>query len=140
MARKCKYCGKNTKISNGFIQHYNKCKVRLEKTYKTILRRVPTSLHNNDDELSLSFLFSVFPPPLFEFGADDIGRNTFLGDKPDIKPNNDNNNGVNIFPKPAKTILNGGGPLNRDGELSIISMETTETYTGAGIPMAGLRR
>jgi hypothetical protein len=104
------------------------------------LRRVSTSLHNSDDKSSLPFPFPVLSLPLFEFGAEDVGRGTFFGDKPDTKPNNDNNDGANISPKPAKTILNGGGPLNRDGGLSITSVEITETYAGAGIPIAGPRK
>jgi hypothetical protein len=101
------------------------------------LRRVPIFLHNSDDESLPLFLFPAFPLPLFEFGADNVGRGTFFGDKPDIRPNDDNNGGVNISPKLAKTILNGGGPLDRDGRLLITSMKTTETYAGAGIPIAG---
>jgi hypothetical protein len=108
MARECRYCGKNIKTSNRFTQHYNKCKVRLGKAHKTILRRVSTFLHNSDDKSLSPFPFPAFPFPLFEFGADDVGRDIFLNDKPDTKSNNDNNNGVNISPKPAKTILNGG--------------------------------
>jgi hypothetical protein len=104
------------------------------------LRRIFTFLHNSNDKSPPPSLFPALSFPLFEFGADDIGRGTFFSDKPDIRPNDDNNSGANISPKPTKTILNDGKPLDRDRGLLIISIKTTETYAGAGILRAGPRK